>query len=219
MNTPLFLAGLAAILVLFVLWVWHKQEPRRPLTSAELDRYCAEVEARFPVSDDQDAAAMAARLRRFGENDDGRDIYMLNLLRYHEAMAKGPAPAGSFTGTPHEANEIYEANAKPILLKSGAFPIFAGKVDDINAVGGTDPAEDNWTRILLVHYPSRRHFFELLTNPKYLTKADFKSYAMHMALVPVKRELVIPDFRFLAAIGAVIVFLLAGWLQALMGGA
>ena len=42
---------------------------------------------------------------------------------------------------------------------------------------------------------------------------------MHMALVPVKRELVIPDFRFLAAIGAVIVFLLAGWLQALMGGA
>jgi uncharacterized protein (DUF1330 family) len=134
-------------------------------------------------------------------------------------MAKGPAPAGAFAGTPHEANEIYEANAKPILMKSGAFPIFAGRVDDINAVGGDDPAEDNWTRILLVHYPSRRHFFELLTNPKYLTKADFKSYAMHMALVPVKRELVIPDFRFLAIVGAVIIFLTVAWLEALMGGA
>lgn len=213
------LALLAIVLALFVIWVWRKQEPRRPLTAAEIDRYCAEVQARFPVAEGQDAAAMAARLRRFGENDDGRDIYMLNLLRYHETMAKGPAPAGAFAGMPHEANEIYEANAKPILMKSGAFPIFAGKVDDINAVGGDDPAEDNWTRILLVHYPSRRHFFELLTNPKYLTKADFKSYAMHMALVPVKRELVIPDFRFLAIVGAVIIFLTVAWLEALMGGA
>ena len=110
------------------------------------------------------------------------------------------------------------SNATPILLKSGAFPIFAGTVEDSNAVGSTDPAEDNWTRILVVHYPSRRHFFELLTDRQYLTKADFKSYAMHMALVPVKRELVIPDFRQLAIAGAVIVFLLAAWLQTLIGG-
>jgi len=170
------------------------------------------------VPDHQDRAAWVARVRRFAENDDGRDIYMLNLLRYNETMAKGPAAAGSFTGTPHEANEIYEANAKPILMKSGAFPIFAGKVEDANAVGGPDPAEDHWTRILVVHYPSRRHFLDLLTNPQYLTRADFKSYAMHMALVPVKREMVIPDFRQLAIAGAVIVFLSVGWALTLTGG-
>ena len=219
MSSPLFLLLLAAALALFVWWVWRKQEPRRPLTSAEIDRYCKVIDAEFPISDGLDRAAWVARLRRFGENDDGRDIYMLNLLRYHETMAKGPAPAGSFRGTPHEANKIYEANAKPILMKSGAFPIFAGRVDDSNVVGGPDPAEDNWTRILVVHYPSRRHFFELLTNPQYLTKADFKSYAMHMALVPIKRELVIPDFRQLALAAALIVVLLAGWVLALVGGA
>ena len=219
MSTPVFLVLLAAILALFVYWVWRKQEPSRPLTAAEIERYCSAIEAGFPVPDDLDRAAWIARVRRFAENDDGRDIYMLNLLRYHETMAKGPAPAGSFAGTPHEANEIYEANAKPILMKSGAFPIFAGKVEDLNAVGGPDPAEDNWTRILVVHYPSRRHFLDLLSNPQYLTKADFKSYAMHMALVPVKRELVIPDFRQLAVFGSVIVFLLVAWLQALIGGA
>jgi len=219
MSTSTTLLILGAALALFVWWAWRKQEPRRPLTPAEIDRYCEVVDAKFPVPDGQDRAAWVARLRRFGENDDGRDIYMLNLLRYHETMAKGPAAAGSFTGTPHESNEIYEANAKPILLKSGAFPIFAGKVEDVNAVGGPDPAEDNWTRILVVHYPSRRHFFDLLTNPQYLTKADFKSYAMHMALAPVKRELVIPDFRQLAVMGAVIVFLAAGWVLALTGGA
>lgn len=219
MSTAPTLLLLAAVLALFVWWAWRKQEPRRPLTTAEIDRYCEEVDARFPVPGGQDRAAWVARLRRFGENDDGRDIYMLNLLRYHETMAKGPAAAGSFAGTPHEANEIYEANAKPILMKSGAFPIFAGKVEDMNAVGSGDPVEDNWTRILVVHYPSRRHFFELLTNAQYLTKADFKSYAMHMALVPVKRELVIPDFRQLALAGAVMLFLLAGWILALTGGA
>lgn len=219
MSTPLSLGLLATVLALFVLWVWRKQEPRRPLTVAEIDRYCETIHASFPVPDHQDRAAWVARVRRFAENDDGRDIYMLNLLRYNETMAKGPAPAGSFTGTPHEANEIYEANAKPILMKSGAFPIFAGKVEDANAVGGPDPAEDRWTRILVVHYPSRRHFLDLLTDQQYLTKADFKSYAMHMALVPVKREMVIPDFRQLAVIGAVIVFLTAGWVLTLNGGA
>lgn len=219
MNHPLFLLGLAAVLALFVFWVWRKQEPRRPLTVSEIDRYCAVIEAHFPIPDGIDRAAMIARLRRFGENDDGRDIYMLNLLRYHPEMASGPAPAGAFAGPPRQANAIYEANAKPILMKSGAFPIFAGKVEDANVVGSGDKAEDDWTRILVVHYPSRRHFFELLSEKQYLTKADFKTYAMHMALVPVKRELVIPDFRFLAAAGALVVFLLAGWLQACVGAA
>lgn len=219
MSTPLSLALLASALAVFVLWVWRKQEPRRPLTAAEIERYCEIIDARFPIPDHQDRTDWVARVRRFAENDDGRDIYMLNLLRYNEAMANGPDPAGSFSGTPDEANTIYEANAKPVLMKSGAFPIFAGKVEDLNAVGGPDPAEDNWTRILVVHYPSRRHFFDLLTNPQYLSKADFKSYAMHMALVPVKREMVIPDFRQLAIAAAIVVFLSAGWVLALTGGA
>lgn len=206
---------LALVLALFVAWTWHKQEPNAPLTRAETDRYLAVVGDKFPIPDGMDKAATLARLRAFAEADDGRDIYMLNLLRYNDRMAKGPAPAGSFRGTPAEANVIYEDNSKPILLKSGAFPIFAGKVDEPNVIGGPDAAEDNWTRILVVHYPSRRHFFELLTDPRYLNKADFKSYAMHIALVPVKRELVVPDFRLLALAGAVFLFLLVTLVRAL----
>lgn len=209
---------LAVILGLFVAWAWRKQEPRRPLTRDEIERYCAIVEAKFPKPDAMDRARMLARLRGFAERDDGRDIYMVNLLRYHDRMAAGRDPAGQFAGTPLEANDIYEANAKPILMKSGAFPIFAGVAEEPNAVGGDDPAEDNWSRVLVVHYPSRRHFLDLLTDAKYLTRADFKSYAMHMALVPVKRQLVVPDFRFLAAFGAIVLFLLVAWVHALIGG-
>jgi hypothetical protein len=208
---------LALALTGFVAWAWRKQEPRRPLTAAEVDRYCAIIAERFPLPEAADRDATIERMRGFGHRDDGRDIYMLNLLRNHDRMAAGRDPAGSFTGTPEAANVIYEANAKPILMKSGAFPIFSGRVEEANVVGD-DPAEDRWSRVLVVHYPSRRHFFELLTNAQYLTKADFKTYAMHMALVPVKRELVIPDFRFLAAAGAVVAFLLAAWIHALIGG-
>lgn len=209
MSHFVFEIVLAAVLALFVAWAWRKQEPRRALTGAEVDRYCTIIAERFPLPDGVDRDALLARMRGFGNRDDGRDIYMLNLLRNHQAMAKGRDPAGSFAGTPDAANVIYEANAKPILMRSGAFPIFAGKVEEENVVGSGNPAEDNWTRVLVVHYPSRRHFFELLTNDRYLTKADFKTYAMHMALVLVKRELVIPEFRFLALAGAVIAFLLA----------
>jgi uncharacterized protein (DUF1330 family) len=206
---------LALVLALSVAWVWHKQEPNAPLTRAETDRYLAVIAAKFPMPDGMDKAATLARLRSFAEKDDGRDVYMLNLLRNHAQMAKGPAPAGNFKGTPEQANVIYEDNAKPILMKSGAFPIFSGKVEEANVIGGSDAAEDNWTRILVVHYPSRRHFFELLTDPQYLTRADYKSYAMHIALVPVKRELVIPDFRMLALAGAIILFLLIALIRAL----
>lgn len=206
---------LALVLALFVAWAWHKQEPNAPLSKAETDRYLAVVAAKFPIPDGMDKAATLARLRGFAENDDGRDVYMLNLLRFNDRMASGPAPAGSFEGTPEEANVIYEDNAKPILMKSGAFPIFSGRVEEANAIGGLDAAEDKWTRILVVHYPSRRHFFELLTDPEYLKKADYKSYAMHIALVPVKRELVVPDFRFLALAGAIMLFLLIALIRTL----
>ena len=90
---------LAAALALFVLWAWRKQEPRRPLTPAEIEHYLAIVEAKFPMPDALDRSALLARLRGFAERDDGRDIYMLNLLRYHERMAAGTDPAAQFAGT------------------------------------------------------------------------------------------------------------------------
>lgn len=210
---------LALVLALFVIWARRKQEPNRPLTKGEIDRYITILTEKFPFPGGSAPANRIARMRAFAEADDGRDFYMLNLLRFNESMAEGPAPAASFAGTPQEANVIYEANTKPILVKSGAFPIFAGKVEDGNVVGGGDPAVEGWDRVLMVHYPSRRHFFDLLTNPDYLRKADFKSYAMHMELVPVKRQMVVPDFRFLAVAGALVVFLAAAWLHALLGAA
>jgi len=206
---------LALVLGVLTTLYWHSQEPGDPLTKAESDRYIAVIDAKFPFPTAELKTAALIRMRGFAERDDGRDVYMLNLLRFHPQMASGPAPAAQFKGTPAQANVDYEDNAVPIALKSGSFPIFTGYVSEPNALGGENAAEDNWSRIIVMHYPSRRHFFELLTDPVYLAKADYKSYAMHMALVPVKRDMVIPDFRHLALFGAILLFLLIALVRAL----
>lgn len=212
-----FEAILALVLILFVVWAWHKQEPNDPLTQAETDRYMSAIAKNLPLPAGTDRESALARVRSFAENDDGRDVYMLNLLRNFDSMAQGAAPAGKFNGTPEQANVIYEDNAIPVLLKSGAFLIFSGRVFEKNVMGGQDTAEDAWTRVLVVHYPSRRHFMELLSDPEYLKKADYKTYAMHIALVPVQRDMVVPDFRFLAIVGAIFLFLLIALVRALRG--
>lgn len=206
---------LALVLGVLTALYWHSQEPDDPLTKAETDRYMAVIELKFPFPTAELKASALVRLRGFAERDDGRDVYMLNLLRFHPQMTSGPAPAAQFKGSPAEANAAYEDNAVPIALKSGSFPIFTGNVSEANAIGGDVAAEDNWSRIIVMHYPSRRHFFDLLTDPGYLSKADYKTYAMHMALVPVKRDMVIPDFRHLALIGALLLFLLIALVRAL----
>ena len=52
---------LFVILALFVAWVWHKQEPKAPLSKAETSRYLAVIEAKFPMPKGMDRAATVAR--------------------------------------------------------------------------------------------------------------------------------------------------------------
>ena len=82
---------------------------------------------------------------------------------------------------------------------------------------GFDPAIDDWSRILVVRYPSRRAFFELSTDPQWLKFAPYKIAALEIALVPASGQVVIPDLRCVVAGACLIVFLGAGWLRAARG--
>lgn len=210
-----FELALAAALAAVTLLVWSGQAPDRPLAAEEIDGYLAIIAERFPFPPSEDKAEALARLRAFAERDDGRDFYMLNLLRFHEKMAIGPdLPAGAAMA-PVDANAIYERHVLPIAFRRLSLPVFAGPVREPNALGDA-AGEDGWSRVLVMHYPSRRHFFELLTDPDYLKFAAYKSYAMHIGLVPVARELNLPDLRLIAAGAALVLFLSAAWLRALL---
>jgi hypothetical protein len=102
------------------------------LTRAEIDRYIAAIERLpFPPEEMRDAVP---RIRAWAEADDGKPVYMLNLMRYHEKVRTFPGSA-PFTGTPREANAIYENATMPLLLKTGGFPLFAGEVQGGNVMG------------------------------------------------------------------------------------
>jgi hypothetical protein len=213
-------AVLAALFVVF--WIWQTPGNLQKLSSTDVDVYLHKLEGKLP-GNAMEQAAFLARMRAFGLADDGRPVYMLNAMRYYPELKHGPGME-EVRGTPAEANATYEKAVMPILFRLGAYPLFGGETMEIRADGkahsnldGFDPAIDDWSRILVVRYPSRRAFFELLTDPQWLKFAPYKIAALEIALVPASGQVVIPDLRWAVGGACLIVFLGAGWLRAARG--
>jgi len=210
----IFQTILGLVLILFVLAVRRWQEPRRPMTQAEIDRYLNLIDKGIFLASPEAKADFLSRLRKFGAEDDGRDVYMLNLLRFFDKVEAGPGLDPDHCDSPEASNVYYEKKILNAAVRSGAVPLFGGEVENANVMA-SEPAAGRYDRVILMHYPSRRHFFRLFANPEYHKYAAHKYFAMDVELVPVKRDVVIPDLRFLAVIVALVIFLAAGWLHAL----
>src|SRR5262249_177858 len=100
-----------------------------------------------------------------------------------------------------------------MLLKIGGYPEFAGTPHGKNVVEH-DPNLDNWSRLLLVRYPSRRAFMKLLTNPAYPEIEPYKIMPLPVELKPTKAQLVVPRVSLLAGGVLLAVFLTVGWARA-----
>jgi len=176
------------------------------------------MEGKLP-GDPSVQAAFLTRMRAFGLSDDGRPVYMLNAMRYYPELKRGPGME-DVRGTPAEANAIYEKSVMPLLFRLGAYPLFGGQATALRTDGkthsnldGFDPSVDDWSRILVVRYPSRRAFFELLSDPRWLKFAPYKLAALDLVLVPASGQIVIPDLRWVLGAICLIVFLGMGWLR------
>ncbi|HZR06261.1 MAG TPA: hypothetical protein VFA61_10595, partial [Candidatus Udaeobacter sp.] len=146
--------------------------------------------------------------------------YMLNAMRYYPELKRGPG-MDDVRGTPAEANAIYEKAVMPLLFRLGAYPLFGGQTMAIRADGkthsnldGFEPSADDWSRILVVRYPSRRAFFELLSDPQWLKFAPYKLAALDLVLVPTSGQIVISDLRWVLGGICLMVFFGMGWLRA-----
>ena len=210
-------AVLAALFIAF--WLWQSPGNFKKLSSTEVDAYLRRMEGKLP-GDSAEQGVFLARMRSFGLADDGRPVYMLNAMRYYPELKRGPGMEG-VPGTPAEANATYEKAVAPILFRLGAYPLFGGETMELRDDGkahsnldGFDPAIDDWNRILVVRYPSRRAFFELLSDPQWLKFAPYKIAALELVLVPMSGQVVIPDLRWLVGAVCLIVFLGACWLRA-----
>jgi hypothetical protein len=206
--------AIAFVAIAALVWAWqHAGALRGPLTRAEIDRYLAAIDAQLPWPGEERAASLQ-RLRSWAEADDGRPVYMLNLMRYYRELHRF-AGAPDFDGTPREANARYEAATIPLLLKVGGTGQFMGTPQGRNVLD-SPAAGDDWSRVLLVRYPSRRSFLELIADPRYAPTAPLKLMASQVYLVPLRADLVLPDVSSAVSAGLLVIYLAIGWRRAVM---
>jgi hypothetical protein len=204
---------LGVALAALVVAVFMQQAPgwwRGPMTPSEIDGYISKV-AKLPLPA-QERDEVLKRVRAFAAADDGRPLYMLNTMRYFPALKPMKGVEG-FKGTPAELNAKYEAEATPLLLKLGASATFAGNVSSRNLFG-FGAAVDDWSRILVIRYPSRRAFLDLMTDPAYEPLLPYKLASLDVLLTPTEVDQIHPEYRLAAVVIALLVFVTVGWWRA-----
>jgi len=202
----LILAG--ALMVLYVtFWAWHSQGAGK-LTQAEIDHYLAIIE-KLPLPE-KGVQAFAARLRSWAEADDGKPVYMFNLIHFFPKLRTFPG-APEFRGTSEAANAHYEKSIIWLWLSHASYPTFIGAPQAKNLIDM--PPERTWGNMTVVRYPSRRTFLKLISHPSYAPVAPYKFIAVELDLVPVSSGMLVPDLRWLVGGGFAILFLLMGWIR------
>ncbi|WP_205697957.1 DUF1330 domain-containing protein [Conexibacter sp. SYSU D00693] len=104
-------------------------------------------------------------LKRFLEEDPGGPVVMLNLLRF----AQGGRPS----------YEAYARDIRPFLERVG------GEVLHVGDCGRSlvAPASHEWDAVLLVRYPSRQAFSQMVADPEYQGITHLRTQALSAAVL------------------------------------
>jgi uncharacterized protein (DUF1330 family) len=106
-----------------------------------------------------------ADLKRYLAEDPGGPVVMLNLLRYKDGGADGYAE--------------YARRIQPFLDKHGAELVYVGDCDTkLVAPDGFD-----WDAVLLVRYPSRQAFSQMVADPDYHAITGIRTEALDDAVL------------------------------------
>lgn len=106
------------------------------------------------------------------ESEDG-PIYMVNLMKYHEVAQYEGDNEKQISG--READDRY--NPASILSRIGATFMLVGDV-----VGNADSPED-WDRIAVVRYPTRRSFIDMQSRKDFSEKHVHKAAGMKRTII------------------------------------
>ncbi len=160
-----------ALLLYGTFWFWYVGLPR-PLAPAEIDAHMAIVAASgIDVTPEQ-----LALLRTFLETDDGREFFMLNLVRINP----GPvlAPGATEVSDARSVLDGYTRHFMPALFHRAGHPAFFGR-----AAGGyleqwNAAPDPGWTFGAAIRYRSRRDMIELVVDPRFANAHEFKAAAI-----------------------------------------
>jgi uncharacterized protein (DUF1330 family) len=104
----------------------------------------------------------------FMQEDEGGPIHMLNLLRFK--------PDGG-----RDRYAEYGSAAQPFLEEVGGEVVFAGDCSTVLVA----PDAHEWDAMLIVRYPSRSAFAEMVRNPGYQETTHMRTEALDDAVLQV----------------------------------
>jgi hypothetical protein len=140
--------------IAFLLWYGGRG---KPLSQAEVDALLVEMQRQAGKQGQVGAESpILQQFRELTKNDDGREYYMVNLLKFRKKVLY---PEGiSFGDEPLAANNRYNRTVIPLLLKHGGHPVFDSLVQGrfIHPEAG-----EEWDHVAMVRYCSRRDMLKM----------------------------------------------------------
>lgn len=166
-----------------------------PLTPEEIDWYVEELER---VG--QPPEAIEA-VRGFLENDTGDDFVMMNIVDFRESplVVEGSPPAADA----QEMVDRYMEFMYPALFARACHPVMVGfaahRAMDLMGLEVEDI--DVWDQAALMRYRSRRDLMDILSNPGFAGRHEFKVAAIEKTIAfPLDPWLQLGDPRLVLAL-------------------
>lgn len=107
-------------------------------------------------------------LKKMSEGELDAPVIMLNLLRYRDVAESGFGVDG-LSG--EEAYRVYGQKFAELNPRFGGEPIWMGRA--LNTLIG-----EEWDTVILVRYPTRRQFLDMLNDPDYQAISPIRSAAI-----------------------------------------
>ena len=168
------------------------------LDEEEIEFFLEKLEENASVNSD-DSRTQISRIKRFMEEDTGRQFLMVNNIDINENPedVEGAEPGESA----ESLLDRYMEHMYSQLIKRACHPVFAGyAIHPSMDLVGIEGAEI-WDQAVLMRYKSRRAFMEVVTHPNMLSKHDFKVAALEKTIAyPVETALYLSDPRLLLAL-------------------
>ncbi len=158
------------VYVLFLCWYVNWRGRIRP---GEVPKLMDAIAQNTPDAGERNDIGI---LKSFLEADDGREFFMLNLVRIAPGKVADPV-----TGDMRSARQVMEVYTKmflPALFMRGGHPaVVARKVGPYFDAWGVEP-DPGWTIMGYMRYRSRRDMAVLVADPRFGGAHDFKFAAM-----------------------------------------
>jgi hypothetical protein len=194
MSTSSSRTHLAVAGILIALWsacAYFFYAPTTPMSQAEIDSYMGKVQTLLEASfvmpegagpDPRGLDGALADLRAFAERDDGKAIYMVNLMKWREGELSFPAGAdlAGKINTAQEADSVYNQRLFRDLLVNYSHTAYlsSAETNAMNYGTAAGSEADGWSEIGIFRYNSRRDFFNMVTSDSYLNALYLKMISM-----------------------------------------